>query len=166
MTERQYARMLAFWRKTPRREAAGKWMVRLLPPVFFCVYGAELLLLLGREGISRNLLGAVIAPALALLSSNLLRRLIDRPRPYARYPIRPLVDKSTRGRSFPSNHTASAFVLALTAFRLSAALGAVMLLLACLTGLSRVSAGLHWPSDVAAGALLGIFWGILGFIFL
>ncbi len=64
----------------------------------------------------------------------------------------------------PSNHTSSAFVLALTAFRLSAALGAVMLLLACLTGLSRISAGLHWPSDVAAGAALGICFGLLGLI--
>ena len=69
MTERQYNRLLAFWRKTPRREALGKWAVKLLPPVFFCVYGAELLILFWRDGITRGLLGAVLAPALALLSS-------------------------------------------------------------------------------------------------
>ena len=39
-----------------------------------------------------------------------------------------------------------------------------MLLLAYLTGLSRISAGLHWPSDVVAGAALGIFFGLLGLI--
>ena len=51
MTERQYNRLLAFWRKTPRREALGKWAVKLLPPVFFCVYGAELLILFWQDGI-------------------------------------------------------------------------------------------------------------------
>ena len=164
MTEGQYARLLRFWRKTPVREKWGCWMVKLLPPAFFCVYGAELAVLFRRYGAGRELLGTILAPALALFTSSLLRRLVDRPRPYARYNIRPLVDKAARGRSFPSNHTSSAFVLAVTAFRLSAAWGIVMLALALLTGFSRVSAGLHWPSDTAAGAVLGLTFGIVGLL--
>lgn len=164
MTEARYQKMLAIWRKSSRREKIGQTAVKLLPPIFFCVYGAELLLLLIKDGFSRNLLGALVAPAVALGVSNLLRRLIDRPRPYTVYSIRPLIFKSTQGRSFPSNHTTSAFVLAITAFRLSAGVGVVMLILAILTGLSRLSAGLHWPTDVLFGAGLGILLGAAGLI--
>lgn len=166
MTEARYQRLLAFWRKSPRREKCGQTVVKLLPPVFFCVYGVELLLLLYLDGFSRNLLGALAAPAMALGISNLLRRLVNRPRPYTVYSIRPLISKSTQGRSFPSNHTTSAFVLAISAFRLSAGLGVVMLILAVLTGLSRISAGLHWPTDVLFGAGLGALLGVTGLILL
>ena len=59
--------------------------------------------------------------------------------------------------SFPSGHTMSSFaaatVLAL-AFRRWAPLP---LLFACLVGLSRMYLFVHWPTDVLAGALLGVF---------
>jgi len=46
-------------------------------------------------------------------------------------------------------------VAALTVRRARTA--ALFLILAFLVGLSRIAAGVHWPADVAAGALLG--WG-------
>ena len=168
MGEKQYNRLLTFLRKTPRREKLSAAVVRILPPVFFAVYGIELLLLAASTVQNHfslspclNLVGAVLSPALCLFSSSALRTLINRERPYELLPITPLIHKDTRGRSFPSNHTASAFVLAITALSLSPALFAVMLILAFLTGLSRLAAGLHWPEDVLAGALLGCFFGVL-----
>ena len=44
MNEKQYNRLLTFLRKTPRREKLSAAVVRILPPVFFAVYGIELLL--------------------------------------------------------------------------------------------------------------------------
>lgn len=168
MNEKQYNRLLTFLRKTPRREKLSAAFVRILPPVFFAVYGIELLLLAASAVQNHfslspclNLVGAVLSPALCLFSSSALRTLINRERPYETLPITPLIHKDTHGRSFPSNHTASAFVLAITALSLSPALFAVMLILAFLTGLSRLAAGLHWPEDILAGALLGCFFGVL-----
>ncbi len=59
--------------------------------------------------------------------------------------------------SFPSGHTAAAFAFAgavcMKNFPLAAKVA--VLLLAAMVGVSRVAVGIHWPLDVAGGALLG-----------
>lgn len=171
MTEQQYQRILGFLRANPRREKIAAALTRHLPKVFFAVYAAELIVLAIQclqDGFAadrlRTLSGAVLMPALSLLTTSLLRKKLNRERPYELLPITPLIHKDTRGHSFPSNHTASAFVLALTAFQLSCPLGVMMLLLAALTGLSRVAAGLHWPKDVLCGMGIGTILGVLQLI--
>lgn len=171
-TESEYDRILNFWRKSSRRERLAIWLVRSLPPLFFVVYSLQLCLM-GWMALSSGfaaeqctaLIGAMVFPAGCLFISGLLRRKINRKRPYEQLSIRPLVQKKG-GKSFPSNHTASAFVLALTMFRLSAILGWGMIILAAVTGLSRLAAGLHWPEDVLAGAGLGLLCGAVGLIIL
>jgi undecaprenyl-diphosphatase len=65
--------------------------------------------------------------------------------------------------SFPSGHAARAFILAvLTAGIGPAWLAAVLLIWAPLVALARVAMGLHYVSDVIAGAVLGIGLGWLG----
>jgi undecaprenyl-diphosphatase len=61
--------------------------------------------------------------------------------------------------SFPSGHAAGAFAFAVFVFRSNRRAGAILLALASLIALSRVALGVHYPSDVAAGALLGSFLG-------
>lgn len=66
-----------------------------------------------------------------------------------------------RASSFPSGHTIGAFAIASAALfgSRSLPLRVIALLLACGVGVSRVMAFRHWPSDVAASALLGIWLG-------
>ena len=64
-------------------------------------------------------------------------------------------------RSFPSRHVASGLAMAAIGGRAHPLLGLVMSAVAWLLGLSRVATGLHYPSDVLAGAVLGSVIGRL-----
>jgi membrane-associated phospholipid phosphatase len=88
---------------------------------------------------------------------------IDRPRP----PVSHL-DHAPPTSSFPSGHTAAAVTLygalAVIAWTMSRrgwlriAATAVAVLLPVAVGLSRIYRGMHFPTDVIGGALLGLLW--------
>ena len=42
------------------------------------------------------------------------RKIINEPRPYEKYGVPPVLDKDTSGKSFPSRHVFSVFVIAVT----------------------------------------------------
>lgn len=79
--------------------------------------------------------------------------------------------RNTDPHSFPSGHAARAFLIAVLAIGLAPAWLAILLCLwAPLVSLARVSMGVHYASDIIAGAVLGIIVGLVGlqvaFIFL
>lgn len=86
-----------------------------------------------------------------------LKYAIDRQRPFDRYPD--LIDKrdSPSSPSFPSGHTAAAFSLA-TSLCLKYPKWYVIApsaLWACSVGFARMNEGVHYPSDVLSGAVIG-----------
>lgn len=65
--------------------------------------------------------------------------------------------------SFPSGHTSAALAAATACWgTLPSKWRGIILALAVLMGLSRLYVGVHYPSDVLAGALVGMFCGGLG----
>jgi undecaprenyl-diphosphatase len=62
--------------------------------------------------------------------------------------------------SFPSGHTMHAAAFTLVAVAWFPALLAVLGVFTMLTGLARVVLGLHYPTDVALGALFGCILGL------
>lgn len=72
--------------------------------------------------------------------------------------------RHTDPHSFPSGHAACSFMLASMAVFLGPPWFAIILVIwAPLVGLARVAMGVHFVSDVIAGALLGIFMGWLNY---
>lgn len=91
------------------------------------------------------------APALTLVISRLLRGFIKRRRPYDALGLTPPVNKRNRTRasySCPSNHASSASVIALAIMSVNQGFGTAVFIFAVITGLSRVAAGVHYPSDI------------------
>ncbi len=71
------------------------------------------------------------------------------------------LDYSPSGWSFTSNHAANNFAGATLLTFCYPSLGPVLFLYAFLVAYSRPYVGVHYPSDVAAGALLGLILGLL-----
>ncbi|TAL18955.1 phosphatase PAP2 family protein [Patescibacteria group bacterium] len=102
----------------------------------------------------RIFLTAVAAVIIAEIISWTLGLLLYRERPFTHLKFEPLVWMPPRWKSFPSDHTTIGFTVALTFLLLAHPLGPLFLAMAVLVGLARISAGVHYPSDVLAGALL------------
>ena len=94
-----------------------------------------------------------------------LRKGINAPRPYEVYETSPLIPKNTKGKSFPSRHVFSIFIIGMTFYYCCPApeLGIVILILGIFLAILRVVSGVHFIKDVVAGALLGILMAELGF---
>jgi len=76
-----------------------------------------------------------------------------------------LIGSQVKSPSFPSGHTATAFIGAgiLAAQFRSKQVTQWLIGIACLIGLSRMTMGVHWPFDVLVGAALGWLIGFKGY---
>ena len=106
--------------------------------------------------LRRDALMILISVALSSIIANILKYTINLPRPYEIYPF--ILKLSSGGSpSFPSGHTADAFAFAVAASIVYPKWYIIIpgLIWACLVGYSRMSLGVHFPSDVLGGALIG-----------
>jgi len=106
-----------------------------------------------------------LALGIAGLVDIIITLLWQRPRPYITHAD--LAMPYTAGLrvddiSFPSSHTYIAFAVATSVFLYGhRRLGIVLFILAIFVAISRVGTGLHYPSDVIGGAILGIVSGVI-----
>ncbi len=110
---------------------------------------------LDRENGSAFLTSASVAFLIELPLYIVLKNCIRRPRPSPS--IRNFLSRHNASDefSFPSGHTAAAFLYATVLSFYYPQLFLIFYLIAALIGLSRVLLGVHFPSDIAAGILLG-----------
>ena len=108
-----------------------------------------------------------LALLLGLLVGNLgLKNLFARPRPYTvNDSIVPnmLVDRLS-DFSFPSGHTRCCFEAGMSMFLCDKRFGKVAFVLGGFIGFSRLYLYMHYPTDVLAGAVLGLINGFVAFI--
>lgn len=106
-----------------------------------------------------------LALCFSLLCTNcLLKPLFSRTRPWLMIEgLLPLIYEGDL-RSFPSGHTSAAFAAGTALLRTlpKAWMRCLVLICAVLMGLSRLYVGVHYPSDVLGGAIVGAFCGWAG----
>jgi len=111
-------------------------------------------LILGRSGLYAALEMA-LAGAVGLGVYKLLKQRLVRERPYVLHAGIDCVVAPLDRYSFPSGHTLHAVLFSTVAIAWVPALAFVLVPLAALIAVSRVVLGLHYPSDVLVGGLLG-----------
>ncbi len=108
-----------------------------------------------RDAHQRAVLRALIAVGFANLTVLILNQHYFRERPFVEHELTILFYAPTDS-SFPANPAAVTFAMASGMWQGSRKLGAFLYGLAALWGLSRIYAGVFYPFDVVAGALIGV----------
>ena len=137
------------------------WSDRILTKISYMVYPVLIILLIIRK--EPDIVRAVAVPAVSFVMVSVFRYAYCAPRPYEVLGISPVIKKDTRGKSFPSRHVFSAFIIAFTVFYFTPAWGMLLFVLSGVMAAVRVLGGVHFVKDVVAGALTGICCGIIGF---
>lgn len=99
---------------------------------------------------------ALASAALALLVNRALADLWTRQRPFAAHPAAHVWGARSHDPSFPSDHASAAFAIAFAILLFDQLVGSIFLAAAVVVAVGRVVVGAHYPSDVAAGMLVGL----------
>src|SRR3954454_24196841 len=118
----------------------------------------------GRRGIQtrRAVVAAGLSAGVALAVAAVVARVVDRPRPFVAHPHAVhLFATHAADPGFPSDHATAAFAIAVALLLRSRTWGAIALAAATVLAITRVAMGIHYPTDVLAGAVLGALAALL-----
>lgn len=104
----------------------------------------------------------LLAMALNFLATNItIKNIVARPRPYVSIEALEILIEQPGEFSFPSGHTSSSFAFAFAFYLLmTKKYGVPALVLAALIGISRLYVGVHYPTDVLGGLVIGVLCGL------
>ena len=139
--------------------------------VFFAEYAAyvwaillAIALVWPSEHKERNRVAVIISVITAFIARYVVKAAIvfayPRPRPFVNLSaVHPLITTLPweNLQSFPSGHAIFFFALAGVLYCFNKKIGLWALLAATLIGIARIYVGVHWPSDILGGAVLGLF---------
>jgi undecaprenyl-diphosphatase len=118
--------------------------------VFLCANGEA------RRAARRAALAAVLSAGVALAIAKVVSEIVDRSRPFVVEPHGVhLFTTHAADPGFPSDHATGAFAVAMAVYLRNRLWGSIALVLAAILAIGRVAIGVHFPSDVLAGAVLG-----------
>ena len=161
MNAEEYERWSAPLRDHPRARGCILAANKALTYLGYAIYPL-LLAILAAQG-DPFFWRALVVPACCFIGVSLLRKTINRARPYEALSIDPVIHKDTHGKSFPSRHAFSMAMIAMAWLYWCAPVGIALLALSLAMALVRVMGGVHYPSDVCAGILIAVACGIIGF---
>lgn len=137
--------------------------------IIFILMGLILLVTKKYRKIGFAMLVALVV--MVVCNDFILKELFARPRPFNleydwwneiyKYPE---IVSRPDSWSFPSGHTSSAFAAAVAVLWYNRKIGIPTFIFAAIMGFSRIYVQVHYPSDVIAGAIVGIIYGMIGIL--
>ena len=160
MKKETYIKLMEYLRCKKALKILINILYTVLPVVMFLVYPV-IVVLNGVKGIDHRFILSIFVPAVTLAGVYVMRKLINRERPYEKFATASLIAKAKKGQSFPSNHAACGFVIAMAGFTVNPILGFSLIGIAFIIALTRIFAGVHFITDVAAGVTIGTLAGLI-----
>lgn len=149
------------WDKTMNTVSNSVFPIMLATPISLIGVGYAQ----NNQTILRDGFKSAISIGLNAALTSGLKLAVNRKRPFVKYP-NDIIQRTHVGKySFPSGHTSNAFAAA-TTLTLSSKKWYVAVpsyAYACLVGYSRMRLGVHFPSDVLGGMVIGIGASLLVF---
>lgn len=161
MNRNKYEKITSFFKNNKAANTALKIIYKYLPLLIFILYPIGIVWVFFKQ--SEIFFQFVLVPLGVFLMVTALRKLINEQRPYEKYGIEPVFAKDTKGKSMPSRHTASAFIISMAMLRINLYLGIGFLAVSFVIMISRVLAGVHYIRDVFVGMTISI---VIGYMFL
>lgn len=163
MKKETYIKMTQPFRDNPQMAKGLHIANQLCTRVMYIAYP----ILLGYLFLQKNgrLLRAFFVPAISFILLSVVRRKINRPRPYETFEMPPIIKKDTKGHSFPSRHVFSAAMISMTFLLMSPWMwiGVVFLCITSILAVVRVISGVHYITDVLAGMGIAIITAIISY---
>jgi undecaprenyl-diphosphatase len=123
-------------------------------PYLICALVAAMFLL-GKRPSRRGAVTAGLSAVAAVAIAQIVTAVVDRARPFVADPLVHVFVHHGPDRSFPSDSATAAFAIAVALLAYKPRLGWVALALAVAMGIGRIAAGMHYPTDILAGVVLG-----------
>jgi undecaprenyl-diphosphatase len=155
-SDRQLTRRVASWDSARLRQTLSAAESAAAHTTLWWASAALMAAAGGRSGRKAATKGLVSMLAAQLLANGACKRLYERSRPPQELIAYSDVEDRPDSSSFPSGHTAAAVGFTAGVVVTSPSWGTAAAVPAALVGLQRVHSGAHYPSDVAAGAVIGL----------
>lgn len=158
MTQQHYQAITLFFNQRPSLKKALIFISAFLPLTIFFSYPIFLKTIIQTDFFY----DAILIPMFAFLTNTFLRHFLKAKRPFEVYDFTPLINHD-KGESFPSRHSTSALIIALTIIQVYPIWGTILTIIALCIGPTRILCGVHFPKDVIAGYLLALLFASLYF---
>ncbi len=162
MNKSRYLKMTEWFKIHKSAEKLLEFFYKYLP-YFFVLMVPVILVAKGFMGIDKDFVTLLVVPPCVVLGISLMRKLIKRERPYSKYGIPSVIFKERTDCSFPSRHTASAFIIAMCGYEICLYFGIFLTFLALIVALTRILSGVHYISDVLFGMFFSVLMGTVFF---